>query len=496
MKAWEIPNCEPAKVSIAKGALPVAQHLVYVMPASEFPAALPAIFKPHFASKALVEDVTKNSSTWIYAPEDPPTAFVRCLVYVLKSDKRVDARTAGSKVLEAVLGKGAKKATVWFAESIAEAQVTAFLNGYMLTNYDFSKRKDPARKVVDEVQIYLTAAQEKWQPVLECETIVVSAAIHARNYANQPGSVATPEWMQHEAEKVAAASGGKITLECIIGQELADKGLNCLHAVGKGATSPPRLVALHYKGNPASEATPFAFVGKGVTFDTGGLNLKGTGNIELMHLDKSGACAVLSAIRTLAELKVPVNVVGCMVLAENSIDNLSYKPSDVLTSYNGQTIVIDNTDAEGRLCLIDGMSYMQRKYKPQVLLDLATLTGACMVALGQDRSGLFYNDEALADQVRAAGEKVFEKHWKMPSGEEYLEQDKASNADLSNMGDGTFGGACKAASFLLAVVEPEVKWVHLDIAGPCLSKGAKGPVCKGGTGFGAQTLVSFLMNMH
>eukprot|EP00831_Metopus_contortus_P003297 TRINITY_DN1121_c0_g2_i1.p1 TRINITY_DN1121_c0_g2~~TRINITY_DN1121_c0_g2_i1.p1 ORF type:complete len:451 (+),score=72.50 TRINITY_DN1121_c0_g2_i1:150-1355(+) len=363
------------------------------------------------------------------------------------------------------------------------------MNGITLTNYDLSHKMDGVRKNIPEISFFMEAEQLKAMTKLPHYSKLYEGAIHARNYVNQTGSVATPEYMQNQAEILAKSNPDAVKLECIVGKELVERGLNCLHAVGMGGPSEPRLVAIHYKGKKESDEFSHAFVGKGVTFDTGGLNLKPTGGIESMYLDKGGACAVLGAMKVLIETKAAVNVIGCMVLAENAIDNKSYHPSDIIKSYSGLTVVVDNTDAEGRLCLMDGMSYIQRNYKPKKLVDICTLTGAIIIALGPERAGLFSNDDEFAKEFEEAAKDVFEKSWRMPVGEEYDEFVKAPNADLSNMGAPPSGGASKAASFLKAVVEKDVKWVHFDIAGTAISKSQSGTVCRGGTGFGANTLV-------
>lgn len=194
--------------------------------------------------------------------------------------------------------------------------------------------------------------------------------------------------------------------------------MNLLHAVGKGATSEPRCVAVYYKGNPASEDVEVALVGKGITFDTGGLHLKGYGNMEQMYLDKGGACSVIGALHGAMELGLKINAVFAMGLAENAIDAKSYKPMDIITSLKGYTVEIDNTDAEGRLILADTFTYVQREFKPKRLIDLATLTGAIRIALGLETAGLFSNDDDFAQELSVCGHDVFEKTWRMPIPDE------------------------------------------------------------------------------
>ena len=194
--------------------------------------------------------------------------------------------------------------------------------------------------------------------------------------------------------------------------------MNLLHAVGKGATSEPRCVAVYYKGNPASDDVEVALVGKGITFDTGGLHLKGYGNMEQMYLDKGGACSVIGALHGAMELGLKINAVFAMGLAENAIDAKSYKPMDIITSLKGYTVEIDNTDAEGRLILADTFTYVQREFKPKRLIDLATLTGAIRIARGLETAGHFSNDDDFAQELSVGGHDVFEKTWRMPIPDE------------------------------------------------------------------------------
>eukprot|EP00826_Nyctotherus_ovalis_P039147 TRINITY_DN3738_c0_g3_i4.p1 TRINITY_DN3738_c0_g3~~TRINITY_DN3738_c0_g3_i4.p1 ORF type:complete len:215 (-),score=31.89 TRINITY_DN3738_c0_g3_i4:107-751(-) len=212
-----------------------------------------------------------------------------------------------------------------------------------------------------------------------------------------------------------------------------------------------------------------------------------------MNLDKSGACSVLAAIHCINELKQPINVVGCLALAENIIGKECYKPSDVLTSYNGKTVEVVNTDAEGRLCLIDAITHVQRHYKPKIVVDIATLTGACGVALGLDTAGLFTNDEKLAETLLKCSSHVNERLWRLPILPEHVKAVKGSVADLRNSGT-RYGGACSAAAFLKEFVEGETKWAHLDIAGPGM-KSYSGSKLALGTGFGTQLMVDLAKSL-
>jgi leucyl aminopeptidase len=296
------------------------------------------------------------------------------------------------------------------------------------------------------------------------QSIINSSAycIHCRNIANQIGSVATTQWMEDQARLLQSE---KLQIHVIKGEELLKHNMHLIHSVGRASLHPPRIVTMNYNGNSLSQEK-YALIGKGVVYDTGGLNLKPTNSIEDMFLDKSGACTVLTLMKAISEMNLPINVVGSIALAENCISEASYRPGDILCSHKGLTVEVGNTDAEGRLCLADCMSYIQNLYKPSHMIDFATLTGACVVALGTETAGLFTNNKEFANDIQKAGNEVFEEMWAMPICKEHRTNVKGKKADLSNVSTGTkFGGACNAAAFLEKFVGEKVKWCHIDIAG-------------------------------
>jgi leucyl aminopeptidase len=238
-------------------------------------------------------------------------------------------------------------------------------------------------------------------------------------------------------------------------------------------------------------------VGKGVTFDTGGISIKPAAGMEEMKMDMGGSAAVVGLIRTLAARKAKVNVVGIVGLAENMPSDRSYRPGDIVTSLSGKTIEVLNTDAEGRLVLCDALTYIQRTDKPKMIVDLATLTGAIMVALGYEYAGAFVNDDKLWSGLNDAGTQTGEKLWRMPLDEAYREEMRSKVADLQNLGNvGRYGGACSAAGFLEQFIEGKTPWAHLDIAGTAWWKTDKPTVPRGGSGFGVRLLNSFVKNNH
>lgn len=227
----------------------------------------------------------------------------------------------------------------------------------------------------------------------------------------------------------------------IKGQELVDLNMNLFHSVGKSAMSEPRAIFIRYQGNKDSSDVDLALIGKGVTFDTGGLNLKPTGSMEDMYGDKNGACAVLGALHGCLDMQPAINIVFAVGLAENAIDAKSYKPGDIITSMKGLTVEIGNTDAEGRLVLADTMTYVQREFTPKRMIDLATLTGAVKVALGNETAGLFANNDDLAGSLLESSTNTFEPLWRLPIMKEHHESMKRTQSDLSNKGKSPYGGS-------------------------------------------------------
>jgi leucyl aminopeptidase len=269
-------------------------------------------------------------------------------------------------------------------------------------------------------------------------------------------------------------------------KEIAALKMGCLMAVGRGSEEPPRLIAMEYHGGRKEQA-PLCLIGKGITFDSGGISLKDPPGMDEMKFDMSGAASVFGAIHAAATLKLPINIVGIIAAAENMPSGRATKPSDIVTSMSGQTVEILNTDAEGRLVLCDAITF-SRRYKPAAVVDIATLTGACVVALGSPYSGLMSNDDSLARELEQAGTRADDRAWRLPVAEEYAEQLKSNFADLANVGSRD-GGASTAASFLWKFTK-DLKWAHLDIAGTAWTGGAN----KGSTGRPVSLLVDFLVH--
>jgi leucyl aminopeptidase len=331
----------------------------------------------------------------------------------------------------------------------------------------------------------------------------------ARDLVNRRGDECTPAHMETASRELAEQYGFKFT--CLQADELAEEGLRLLLAVGQAATELPRLVTLECD-DLGGDAGTLVVVGKGVTFDTGGLNLKPTGSIEGMHMDMGGAAAVLGAARAVGELRQAAAVAGsaaplsryskvvfCVALAENAVGPLSFKPHEIVRSHSGQTVSVGNTDAEGRLCLADALSWSQQRFGPNIagVVDLATLTGACVVALGEYAAGVFTNNAGadLVAALQASGSAHGEVLHPLPilpgHRKEITEHD---HADLCSTGATRWGGACTAAAFLECFVDKATPWAHIDIAGPAMTSAERGVVPKGGTGFGAATITELIIH--
>jgi leucyl aminopeptidase len=306
----------------------------------------------------------------------------------------------------------------------------------------------------------------------------------ARDLANLPPNICTPTYLGQRAQQLSKEYSSIKT------KVLDEDGIKALKmgaflAVTQGSAQPPRLIVCEYRGG-RKNAAPICLIGKGITFDSGGISLKDPPAMDEMKFDMSGGATVLGALRAIAELKLPLTVVAIVAAAENMPSGTAVKPADIVTTMSGQTVEILNTDAEGRLVLCDAITY-SRRYKPAAVIDVATLTGACIIALGNHVSGLMSNSETLAKELESAGLRADDRSWRLPIGEEYVEQLKSNFADIANVG-GREGGACTAASFLSKFAK-DLQWAHLDVAGTAWLGGAQ----KGSTGRPVPLLVDFLV---
>lgn len=321
------------------------------------------------------------------------------------------------------------------------------------------------------------------QAVVQAQAVVSGVEV-AKEWANRPANHATPTQLAQAAK--AIATGRSFKCEVLGPKEVAKLGMGAFMAVAQGAAEPLRFIVMRYNGAAANQA-PVVLVGKGITFDTGGISIKPAAEMDEMKYDMSGAASVLGVFKALGELKPAVNVVGLIPATENMPDGLAVKPGDVVTSMSGQTIEILNTDAEGRLVLCDALTYAER-FKPRAVIDIATLTGACVIALGAVRSGLFSSDDELAQKLHQAGESAGDSCWRMPLDDDYAEGLKSRFADVANVA-GRAAGAVTAAKFLQRFAS-KMPWAHLDIAGTAWRGGA----AKGATGRPVGLLLQYLLS--
>jgi leucyl aminopeptidase len=305
----------------------------------------------------------------------------------------------------------------------------------------------------------------------------------AKDLGNLPPNVCTPSYLASQAREIARRYRMKVTV--LERADMERLGMHTLLSVANGSAQPPKLIALEHSGG-RKDAKPVALVGKGITFDTGGISLKPAGEMDEMKFDMCGAASVLGTMKAVGEMKLPVNVVGIIPTTENMPGGRATRPGDIVKSLSGQTVEILNTDAEGRLILCDALTYAER-YKPAAVIDIATLTGACVIALGHVASGMFANDEAMAREVTAAADVAYDRVWRMPLWDDYQEQLKSNFADFANIG-GRPAGAVTAACFLARFTR-QFKWAHLDIAGTAWKSGRE----KGATGRPVPLLTQFLI---
>ncbi len=362
------------------------------------------------------------------------------------------------------------------------------VEGMVLADYRFERFKTKKSTVLESVKIQVLAEDLAAAKAAGKHGETVGEAVNfARDVANQPANLLYPETLADRAEKL----GRDFDLEVTVFDEkkLRAGKFGGLIAVGQGSVRGPRLIVIEHRGGPKSEK-PIALVGKAITFDTGGISIKPAANMEDMIFDKCGGMAVLGAMAALAELKVKRNVVGIIASAENMPGGGAYRPGDIITTYDGKHIEIINTDAEGRVVLADAIAYARLDCKASAIIDLATLTGACGVALGEYAAGFFTNDDAFGKRVLAAAEKAGERIWPMPLFTDYEEQIKSDVALIKNSG-GRLGGACTAAAFLKTFAE-DTPWAHLDIALMAYREKDRADMARGATGFGVRTLVQLV----
>jgi leucyl aminopeptidase len=378
----------------------------------------------------------------------------------------------------------AAKTDLEISAMLEAMQEGALLGNHLFHRYKVENKKPALKQINFLVPPQVLRAQRRLSSRV---AVVCEGTCLARDWVSTPSNEKTPEKFTRSIVNLAKKQHLKIHV--LSESRLKQAKFHALLAVAAGSQCKPGLVVLEHNAPGAKKTV--ALVGKGVTFDSGGLNLKTGGSMADMKSDMSGAAAVAAALITAARLKTKVNLIGAIPIVENMPSGQATRPGDIIRSYAGKTIEIGNTDAEGRLILIDAMAYVLERYKPQLLIDLATLTGACVVALGEKIAGVFSNDEDLAASITAAGEKTHERCWRMPLPEDYKELLKSDFADINNIPSSRWGSAITAALFLSEFVG-DTRWAHIDIAGPAYLKKEDAYCGPGGSGFGVRLLMELL----
>lgn len=370
--------------------------------------------------------------------------------------------------------------------------IESLIEGIILSSYSFEKFKTTKENNnISKVSILIESNSKEWQKIIDEISVICKSVNDAREISNLPPNECSPEQLAKIALNI---KDQKIKSKIININTMKDIGLNGLVSVGSGSINSPKLIVIEYKGGK-NEDKPILLVGKAVTFDSGGISLKPSEKMEEMKFDKCGGVNVIAIMKSLPLLKIKNNVIGIIPAAENMPSNSSYRPSDIINMYNGKSVEVLNTDAEGRLILADALTFGIKQYNPKLIIDMATLTGACIIALGTNVAGIIGNNEKLIRKIIDTSKITDEKLWELPLFEEYHDQIKSKNADIKNIG-GRAAGAITAAAFLSNFVE-NTPWVHLDIAGTAWNQ--EGSLTKsynppGATGFGIRTIIKFIMN--
>jgi leucyl aminopeptidase len=375
------------------------------------------------------------------------------------------------------------------AEAAAHLALGACLRAYRFDRYK-TKEKPETRPSLERLAL-ATGAAPAARSAFEPLDKTAEAVSFTRDLVAEPANVIYPESLAAQAQRLTEFGLG---VEVLDENKMKRLGMNALLGVAQGSARPPRLVVMEWRGAPAAgaeRAAPLAFIGKGVTFDTGGISIKPAAGMGEMKWDMAGSAVVIGLMRLLAARRARVDAVGIVGLVENMPSGTAQRPGDIVVSMSGQTIEVLNTDAEGRLVLADAMWYCQQRFKPRLMIDLATLTGAVVVALGHQRGGLFANDDALAGQLIEAGRAVREELWRLPLDEAYDREIDSDAADVKNIASGRDAGSIVAAQFLQRFVD-RTPWAHLDIAGTAWSSKDAPTVPKGATAFGLRLLDRFV----
>jgi len=495
------------KISFADPKLPKSGTLVVgVLEGKKLAASAAALDKESngaLASAMAASRFTGKKEETLVLPAPRGLFFDRVILLGLGKPgglTAVQMQRLGGALVPALNAVGATAAAIAMDKMpgarLAPAEAAANLAlGVMLRSYRFDKyrtREKPEQKPsLAEFSVLTASAAAARRAYTPLESIA-SGVFFTRDLVSEPPNIIFPDSLARETKSLEELG---VKVEILDEKQMKKLGMGALLGVGQGSAQPPRLVVMDYRGHPRGrDKAPVAFIGKGVTFDTGGISLKPAQGMEEMKWDMAGAGVVIGLMKALAGRKAKVNAVGVVGLVENMPGGNAQRPSDIVHSLSGQTVEVLNTDAEGRLVLADALWYCQDRFKPQFMVNLATLTGAIVVALGHEYAGMFSNNDQLATRLAAAGKTVEEPLWRMPMGEAYDRQIDSDAADMKNIGNGRDAGSITAAQFLKRFVN-NVPWAHLDIAGTAWSKKDAPLVPKGATAFGVR-LLNELVERH
>jgi leucyl aminopeptidase len=373
------------------------------------------------------------------------------------------------------------------------SSVSQIIEGSKMSLYKFDKFKAEKAEKSPDLTIVVSKSKKISQTIKTSE-IIADGAIFTKSIANLPPNECTPSTLAGFAKIMSKKN--KMKCNIISKIELKKKGFGGITAVGKGSKNEPKLIVLEHNRGKRNEK-PIVLVGKAVTFDTGGISLKPGASMDEMKFDKCGGCTVLGIMKAVSELKLPMNIVGIVPSVENMPDADAYRPGDIIKLFSGKTAEILNTDAEGRLILADALSYGEKHYSPKAIIDFATLTGACIVALGNNVAAIVSNDEKLSLKIKDASKKTTENVWELPLTQDFMDMIKSDVADMKNVGIGRAAGTITAAAFLKNAIE-KTPWVHVDIAGVAWTQTAtkeKSYNPKGATGFGVRLILNYLQSL-
>ena len=371
--------------------------------------------------------------------------------------------------------------------------VSQIVEGCKMSLYKFEKYKSKKENIIPDLTI-LVSKSEKISKMIKTSDIISDGVLFTKDIANLPPNDCTPTTLANVSKILSKKNRMKCSI--ISKKELEKKGFGGIVAVGQGSKNEPKLIILEHRMGSRNEK-PIVLVGKAVTFDTGGISLKPGEKMDEMKFDKCGGCTVIGIMKAVSELKLPINIVGIIPSVENMPGGESYRPGDIIKLYSGKTAEILNTDAEGRIILSDALSFGEKQYSPKAIIDFATLTGACIIALGTNVAGIISNDEKLTQKIKESSKRTTEEIWELPLNNDYMDMIKSDVADMKNVGIGRAAGTITAAAFLRNAIK-DTPWVHIDIAGVAWTQVAtkdKPYNPKGATGFGVRLILDYLQNI-